>query len=464
MAKRVLVIDDEPSICWGLEQLCRELGLECDTASSAETGLELADQQSYQVIVTDVRLPGMDGLEAIAAFNQRLPETPVIVMTAFGDLQTAITAIHRGAYDYMTKPFELADVQHKIEQAIATVELSAVSSDDSDWRSAAPSTLVGSSAVMQQVFKQIALTTTTNSPVLLTGESGTGKELAARAIHQFSRQQSGPFVAVNISSLNPSLIESELFGHVHGAFTDSRGDRVGLIQQAHGGTLFLDEIAEIPTEIQVKLLRVLDLNEVTPVGANESAATDFRLITATNQNLLEQINYGDFRHDLFYRIRAFEIHLPPLRQRQQDIPQLVEFFLGQLDTHSPPSASLDFIKELQKRAWPGNVRELRNAVERAAVMARGGVMTAHHLEPPILQETRSAQAADVAGELQRLAKIWVHQHWEDATHESLYEAFLELMDQPLMLTAYELSNRQYSAAARRLGIHRTTLKKKLEQK
>jgi two-component system nitrogen regulation response regulator GlnG len=475
---RVLIIDDEESICWGLAKLCEQMGLACKTAASAEAGLKLAAQESFQAVILDVRLPGMDGLTAIKKFHEVLGAVPVITITAFGDLQTAITSVQNGAFEYVVKPFDLAQVRKTLNQALAAWSLTHADEaadnhlDGTEVRNADSMALglVGTSPIMQEVFKQIALTTTTDSSVLITGESGTGKELAARAIHRFSQRGSQPFVAVNIAALSPSLVESELFGHVKGAFTGADANRAGLIQQAAGGTLFLDEVAEIPLEIQVKLLRVLDLGEVTPVGSNVGVKANFRLISATHQDLLNQINHGEFRHDLFYRLRTFEIQLPSLRQHREDIPVLVRHFLGMVDRNSSPSHSIqptpsaEFIAALQQRDWPGNVRELRSVVARAAMMARGGVLTPDHLEAPTLHSKSSPTGNDhdVGARLRELVTEWTKQHWSE-DEEPLYEALLGVIDPAILSTAFELSGDQYSAASRRLGIHRTTLKKKLDE-
>ncbi|MEM7456368.1 MAG: sigma-54 dependent transcriptional regulator [Planctomycetota bacterium] len=462
-SSNVLIIDDEESICWGLSRLCEQLSLGSAIASSAEAGLKLAGEERFDLIIMDVRLPGIDGLSAIKLFHEKLGPVPVITITAFGDLQTAITSVQNGAFEYIVKPFELETVRSRILQALAVSELADSTGSGAGSEPAvseSTSGLIGSSAIMQEVFKQIALTTTTNSPVLITGESGTGKELTARAIHKFSQRSLGPFVAVNIASLNPTLAESELFGHVKGAFTGAETDRIGLIQQASGGTLFLDEVAEIPIEIQVKLLRVLDQGEVTPVGSGQSVKTDFRLLSATHQDLLAQVNHGEFRHDLFYRLRTFEIQLPALREHRQDIPALASHFLNAVSGDRVLTISPDFVAALQNRAWPGNVRELRNVVERAAIVARGGVLTADHIDDIQVElPTQSSSSNDA--NLEQLAADWVRSNWD--SEGPLYERFLQMIEPSIMKTAFELSDRQYSAAARKLGIHRTTIKKKLDE-
>ncbi len=465
---RVLIIDDEESICWGLSKLCSQMSIESESASSAERGLEIAKDASFDLIIMDVRLPGMDGIAAIEKFQELLGKVPIITITAFGDLQTAIDAIQKGAFEYVVKPFDLDAVRQKIQQAIATKALAEsvavnLENEPDDDDSAKPNGLIGTSALMQEVFKQIALTTTSDSPVLITGESGTGKELTARSIHNFGSRSSGPFVAVNIAALSSSLAESELFGHVQGAFTGADSERIGLIRQANGGTLFLDEIAEIPLDIQVKLLRVLDLGEVTPVGSNQPVKSDFRLISATHQDLLSQINHGDFRHDLFYRLRTFEIKIPPLRQRREDIPELVNYFLQRYPSATSALPSPEFLNDLKARPWLGNVRELQSVVERAATFARGGVITAEHIANEEPDSKQTPQSTDLVEQLQTLITEWTRHNWNDTSMESLYDSLISVIDPAILPIAFQLSENQYSAAARRLGIHRTTLKKKLDE-
>ena len=461
--RRVLIIDDEESICWGLSQLCQQMSLQSQSTSSAESGLQMFQSSKFDLVIMDVRLPGIDGISAIPEFKEIARQVPIITITAFGDLATAINAVQQGAFEYIVKPFELEKVKSVIQQALATYSLT-VSSQSTNAQSPVQQQtgLVGSSPVMQEVFKQIALTTTSSSPVLITGESGTGKELTARSIHHFGQSRNGPFVAVNIASLSPTLIESELFGHVKGAFTGAESDRIGLIQQADGGTLFLDEVAEIPAEIQAKLLRVLDTGELTPVGSNKSVKTNFRLISATHQDLLSQINHGDFRHDLFYRLRTFEIKLPPLRQRKEDIPELVDYFLQHNAQNSDIRPSAEFIELLQSSSWPGNVRELQSVVSRAAAMARVGILSPDHISSNELSKNPIQSTGNLTAQIQSLIVQWTKQNWDDTRAEPMYEKLIAIIDPAILPTAFELSDNQYSAASRKLGIHRTTLKKKLD--
>ena len=460
---RVLIVDDEQSICWGLSKVCQQLEAECDTASSSEQAFELVASNEYDVVISDVRLPGVDGLAAISRYHELLGEVPVIIITAFGDLQTAVSAIKHGAFEYVVKPFDLEKVKSVLRQAITASQMlrSAEGPVATNQRpQEAGMKLIGSSSVMQSVFRQIALTTATDASVLLTGESGTGKELAARMIHHHSSRADGPFVAVNIASLSPNLAESELFGHVKGAFTGADKSKSGYIEQAHGGTLFLDEVADIPLEIQVKLLRVLDQMEVFPVGSNQALKTDFRLITATHQNLLGCVNAGAFRHDLFYRLRAFEIQLPPLRERPEDIVELVHHFVAR-ESKSPMRISDDFMVVLQNRYWPGNVRQLEHVVMRAIAVARKGVLLPEYLEEKA-PSSDNTNSDDVDAALQAALTAWLKQNWNE-NRIGLYDRLISNAVDPAVLPlAFELSGNQYAAAARQLGIHRTTLKRKLD--
>jgi DNA-binding NtrC family response regulator len=320
---------------------------------------------------------------------------------------------------------------------------------------------------------------------MLSGESGTGKELVAQAIHSYSRRSGGPFVAVNVAALNPTLAESELFGHVRGAFTGAEQPRSGLLVEADGGTLFLDEVADIPLSVQVKLLRALEQGEVMPVGSGKTVRTDFRLITATHQQLTAKVRAGEFRHDLFYRLSTFHIELPPLRERADDISLLVYFFMQQLDPAGAAAAkgstgriSREAVEELSQRSWYGNVRELRNAVEHALILAQGGVIRLEHLPPPmppligeaiaVGNALRGVPSPDVAlsetDQLRNLIERWARERLRSAApSEALYEEFLALVEPPFLDAALRKHHGQCASAARALGIHRTTLKKKLDQ-
>jgi two-component system, NtrC family, nitrogen regulation response regulator GlnG len=459
---KLLVVDDEESICWGLARLGESLGHEVVAASSAEQAFDEVERQVPDVIVLDVRLPGMDGLRAIERFQKTLGAVPIIVITAYGDLGTAVEAVRRGAFDYIAKPFDVQKVKGALVRAL-------VSERDQSPAAVAPTQvegMVGRSAAMQEVYKQIALAAASDASVLLGGESGTGKELAARAIHRYSRRASGPFVAVSVAALNPSLAESELFGHVRGAFTGAEEERVGLLAQANGGTLFLDEVAEIPLSTQVKLLRALEHNEVVPVGGNQLVKSDFRVISATHQNLRERMEQGQFRHDLLFRLGAFQVELPPLRSRPDDIEDLANYFIGLLSgdrTGRPLRLAAQTLAELRRRAWHGNVRELRNAIEHALILARGRTIMPEHL-PPSMSMAPANGASGANEQVTTAVRRWAERNLgDDALAGRVYEQLLEVIEPPLLETALRRHRGQCATAARTLGLHRTTLRKKLVQ-
>jgi len=459
----LLVIDDEQSICWGLLKLAERMGHTASSAASAEQGLNLARQQQPDMVFLDIRLPGMDGLEALARFRNDFPRTPVVIITAYGDLGTAVAAVRNGAFDYLTKPFDLQVAQRAIQRALQARQEPAAGPPGTT--PLAEGRMVGRCPAMQEVFKRIALVAPVDACVHIRGESGTGKELVARAIHRYSRRASGPFVAVNVASLSPTLAESELFGHVRGAFTGADQARKGLLEQASGGTLFLDEVAEIPISVQVKLLRALEHGEVLPVGASQPVAVDLRIISATHQNLAELAAEGRFRHDLYYRLVTFEIEIPPLRQRREDIPELTEYFLDLLAAKNGavrPSVSPQAMAELSRRPWYGNVRELRNAIEHALIMARGGSINPEHLPPPALPMPSGQEAGEE--KLRTLIRRWTkHQLEQNDQASDLYQRFLRLVEPPMLQTALEHYHGQCAAAARRLGLHRSTLRKRLDE-
>jgi two-component system, NtrC family, nitrogen regulation response regulator GlnG len=461
----LLVVDDEPSICWGLMKLAIGMGLSAESAASAEKGLELARQHKPDVLFLDVRLPGMDGLTAMKRFHERMadPPGPIIVMTAYGELTTAVEAVRNGAFDYLTKPFDVKVARHVLERALRRPEplpdpASPTASDDS-------LTMVGRSAPIQEVFKRIALVAGSEACVHVRGESGTGKELAARAIHRYSRRRAQPFVAVNVASLSPTLAESELFGHVRGAFTGADQSRKGLLEQADGGTLFLDEVADIPMPVQVKLLRAVEHGEVLPVGAEEPIQVDLRIISATHQDLCRRVAEGEFRHDLYFRLVTFEIEIPPLRERREDIRELAEHFVHLLalkNRVARPSLSRDILAELERRPWYGNVRELRNAIEHAMILSPGGNLAPEYLPAP----TPAAFTANVIQEeaIAALVRQWAQAQLDSSEPgENLHEQLLDLVEPPLLKAAAEHFRGQAATAARRLGLHRTTLRKKWDR-
>ncbi len=462
---KLLIVDDEESICWGLSQLGESHGHQVVTASTAEQALSLAETERPDVVVMDVRLPGMDGLTAMQGLYDRIGPVPVIVITAYGDLQTAVEAVRKGAFDYIVKPFDLNQMEQVLEKAVNESRREELMPGEPRQLEG----LVGSTPEMQNVFKSIALVAGSEASVLLSGESGTGKELAAQAIHRFSERSAGPFVAVNIASLSENLAESELFGHALGAFTGAESARVGFLEQADQGTLFLDEVADIPLSIQIKLLRALEEGEVLPVGSNKRIKTSFRVIAATHRNLEALIRQGKFRHDLYFRLCTFQIEIPPLRKRGGDIRVLAEFFLERFvdrQTGMRHRLTSETITELERRPWYGNVRELRNSIEHAALRARGGTILPEDLPTAVSKSFLGMDESDTDADTQiaALLKQWAEQQLVDPEQAAnIYEKLLALIEPPVMEVALEKFHGQCAPAARCLGLHRTTLSKKLKQ-
>lgn len=375
MPATILVIDDDTSLRRVLEYNLQEEGYGVLTAADGAAGMALFAESQPALVITDLKMPGMSGFEVLAGVKAQSPETPVIVITAFGAVETAVEAMKGGAYDYITKPFNRDELKLLVRNALELRGLSQENrrlkeelAERTDFRH-----IVGISRGMEQVFAAVRKVADTEATVLLTGESGTGKELVARSIHLQSGRHAAPFVAINCAAIPRDLLESELFGHVRGAFTGAVRDKTGRLQAAGGGTLFLDEVGELPLELQPKLLRALQEREVMPVGGTTCQKLDVRVIAATNADLEQAIADGAFREDLYYRLAVIPIHLPPLRERREDIPVLVRHFAakhGGKDIAFPPEV-LDF---LAGYPWPGNVRELENTVERLLIMRSGDVI------------------------------------------------------------------------------------------
>jgi DNA-binding NtrC family response regulator len=457
---RVLIVDDEPSICWGLARLARSLGCRVDTASSAEHGLALAAAAKPDLLMLDVRLPGMDGLTAMAAFRQHIGEAPIVVMTAFGDLTTAVTAVDKDAFEYVVKPFNLAEIRTVIQRALRKTPGGA-KAPTNDGGIAGE--MLGCTPVMHAVFKRIALAANSSAPVLLRGESGVGKETAARAIHQHGARRGQPFVAVNVGTLAPGDAEVELFGEAaSGNLELATSAAGGLLAQAAGGTLFLDDVDAIPLALQVKLLRVFDVGEYS---GGIAATPPVRVIGATRRNLRELEAAGEFRHDLLVQLGTFDISLPPLRERSADIPLLARHFAARFSGGAAALAD-ETLAELERRPWYGNVRELRSAIEHAIAVARTGAVMPVHLPAPAppsaLDSGRdgAAVSASLGEAVASLAKTLLE---SSGDRGDVYERFLEEVEPPLFATALLKNGNRCAPAARALGLHRTTLKRKLDQ-
>ena len=453
-AKRVLIVDDEEAVCWALRRAFERAGYLANVASSAEEGLESARREKPDVVILDVRLPGMDGLEALGQLRKITDDAPIIVITAHGNLSTAVRAMEGGAFDYVAKPFDLAQALDAVTRALnrppslaAAPASEPVSNED----------IIGRSPAMQQVFKQIALVAPRDVCVLITGESGTGKELVARAIHRHSARRDKPFIPVHVAALNPNLVESELFGHEKGAFTGAAGAKEGLLALADGGTVFLDELADIPLPVQAKLLRVLEYNEVLPVGGNQPRSLNLRILSATHQDLGRAVEQGTFRGDLYFRLNGFQIHLPPLRERGDDVLDLATHFVRLLEPALLP-LSQEMAEFLKSRPWPGNVRELRHALEYAVIVARGSPLTPAHFPPP----AALPQGTDTPALLAGLIRRWVRERVAAAGGEepaNLYDALLNLIEPALLAEVLAQTQGNRLAASRWLGLARATVRK-----
>ena len=468
----ILVVDDEPTICWAFERMFVSEGHEVVTCSSAEEGLAAVAERKPDLILLDVRLPKQDGLSALPTFREMSEDAPVIIMTAFGDLETAVTAVQQGATDYVTKPFVLEEVKKSCRNALAnhlrrahdTVEDAPAESAPVGTQDEHRTQLVGSSAPMQQVFRQVALVADSDLSVLITGETGTGKELVAAAIHRHSPRNAAPYLPIALVALNDDLIESELFGHVQGAFTGATRDRAGVFEQAEGGTVLLDEIGDLPLATQVKLLRVLDQREYFRVGDVRPRPCNVRILAATNCDLQQAVASGTFREDLFYRLNGLQMHLPPLRERKEDLPALCQHFLSRFSYPTAGALSTELLIQLKKRPWYGNVRELRNAVEHAAVLARGRPIRLEDF--PTAQPDRPSQMnAQQSGEanLERAVRAWFTSQLEDSENATgIHETLLSKIEPILFELALEQCGGNRSKAAELLGMHRATLREKLK--
>jgi len=376
MGAKVMVIDDERAILDTVEILLRGEGFEPFVLQSGKEALDQMHELAPDIVLTDIRMPGVTGLDVLEAVRQRDPEVPVILMTAQASLQSAVKAVNAGAFYYLQKPFSNADLVALCRRAAEVRYLSrenkALKKEIRRRDHSSAVRPIGRNRGFLEIVKLAETVAPTDSTILITGESGTGKEIVARYIHQLSDRENGPFISINCGALPESLLESELFGHVKGSFTGAVRDKEGLLVAAKGGTFFLDEIGEMSPALQVKLLRALQEREVVPVGATEPVSVDVRVIAATNRDLEQEIRRGTFRSDLYYRLNVITLHLPPLRERSEDVPLLAEYFIQKMSTDRNGKGELELTDEamgaLQNYDWPGNVRELENALERAAIL------------------------------------------------------------------------------------------------
>ena len=440
MKKTILVIDDDASLRRVLEFTLQDEGYDVITAASGEEGLERFAREKPAIVITDVRMPGIDGYQVLKSVKARSPSTVVIILTAFGVLEEAVEAMKQGAHDYLTKPFDRQTLKTAVGRALAT----SARRDRADSLSSAErkvKVLLGESPAVKRVLAVVERVADTEATVLITGESGTGKELVANRLHEMSSRRDGPFVAVNCAAIARELLESELFGHVKGAFTGAVRDKQGKFQTARGGTLFLDEIGELPYELQPKLLRALQERVVDPVGATQPVRLDVRLVAATNRDLESAVAEGTFRQDLFYRLSVIPIEMPPLRECREDIPLLARHFFALYGGSSVILAD-DAMEALCAYDWPGNVRELENTIERLVIVRNADRITAGDLPEKIRAGGQSSQ-----GIVQLPPEGYP----------------LEKLERDIVIQALERNNWNQTAAARFLSIPRHVLIYRMEK-
>jgi two-component system nitrogen regulation response regulator GlnG len=455
----VWVIDDDRSIRWVLEKALGQAGVAVQSFDRAEAALARLARETPEVIVTDIRMPGLDGLEFASRLNQENPQIRVIIMTAYSDLDSAVAAYQGGAFEYMPKPFDIDEAVELVKRALAQHR-----QEQTQKPAQVPpaSEIIGSAPAMQEVFRAIGRLSRSHITVLITGESGTGKELVAHALHRHSPRAGGPFIALNTAAIPRELLESELFGHERGAFTGALSQRRGRFEQADGGSLFLDEIGDMPAELQTRLLRVLADGTFFRVGGHNPLKVDVRIIAATHQHLEQRVKEGRFREDLFHRLNVIRIHLPALRNRREDIPALVRHFLHQaaremnVPAKIPAPETLDYLSHLD---WPGNVRQLENVCRWLTVMASGQAVLLDDLPP----ELRLYQGpAETAPDWEESLRQWAEQHLQSGCNALLDQA-LPRFERVLIGAALRHSHGHRQEAARLLGWGRNTIARKIKE-
>jgi two-component system response regulator AtoC len=463
---RLLIVDDEQSI----RKLCvtvgEALGFICLEADSGDSALALLEEQPAHMILTDMVMPHMSGLEFLEKVKKLLPRTEIALMTGHGSIETAVQAMKLGAYDYITKPFspleELRLFLRRMAEKIRLVEENEFLRQRMDSETAVHG-IIGSSAKIQEVLRMVSRLKDTRTPVLIYGESGTGKELVARAIHFRGAFGGTPFVAVDCGSLVPTLIESELFGYEKGAFTGALKSKQGLFQAANGGSIFLDEVGELPLELQAKLLRTLQEKEVRPVGSNQRVKVDVRVIAATNRDLEAAYKNGTFRKDLYFRLNVVTVHVPALRERRSDIPMLVHWFLERYAPGTDLRVSNAAMKSLMQYDWPGNVRELENCVERAVALGNGHLIDLGDLPPAIATSTAPMPGAMLGDESSSLLELNAVGEIPSMIKASQSTTDLEDIERATIQRVFEQVKGDKALAGRMLGISRATLYRKLKR-
>jgi nitrogen regulation protein NR(I) len=472
---KLLLIDDEVDVQYSFRRIFDQPDIELTTANSGEEGLKILPRLKPDLVIMDVRMGGMNGLETLRRLRQIDAKQMVIMMTAYGTTQTAIEAMKLGAYDYLLKPFDVPRLKQIVLNALkAARDMKQVvsyepllESEDYDVG------IIGRSEVMQDVFKVIGQLAGSNATALITGESGTGKELVARAIYHHSKRNGRAFLAINCAAIPENLLESELFGHEKGAFTGATAQRIGKFEQCDGGTIFLDEIGDMTLSTQAKILRVLQSGSFERVGGNQPIQVDVRVIAATHKPLEEAVAAREFREDLFYRLNVVRIHIPPLRDRRSDIPLLINYFLkkfGQVQGRAPKSIAAPAVEMLERFYWPGNVRELENVMQRAVVMAKGDVILPVDL-PPLISTGRAPAADKASGPAPSTASVESQPTDLTSLTRTLFQwaranpelKILPSVERELIIQALLETNGNQVRAAKLLGITRATLRKRVEK-
>jgi two-component system nitrogen regulation response regulator GlnG len=465
--KRILVADDEESIRWVLSKALSKQGYQVDLASNGQQALELSREKSYDLAVLDIKMPGLSGLDLLSRVQEESPGTLVVIMTAESSMKNAVEAMKRGAYDYITKPFDLDTLDAIIlkarKAAEVTEELSRLK-DELKEHYQLDRAIIGQSAPMQALYKVLGKVAPSDVTVLITGESGTGKELVARAIHFNSPRLGKPFLALNCAAIPRELLESELFGHEKGSFTGATERKAGKFEQANGGTLFLDEIGDMPLELQAKLLRVLQEREITRTGGTNPIRVDVRIIAASNQNLKKMAQERTFREDLYYRLNVVPIELPPLRQRREDIPALLDYFLGrtreEYQTHAR-GVTPEALALLQAHPWPGNVRELEHALQRAALLSPDALLGPADFPDQLTEQIGEVNDVSLEGVIAaKLQGALMQMNLQEMNN--LYDMVLHQMERPLINIVLDQTRGNQVRAAEVLGINRNTLRKKIQ--
>ncbi len=465
----ILVADDDRSIRTIISKALARENYSVEVVSNATMLWTKFMEEDCDLVITDVILPDGDGIDLLTRIKRRKPDHPVIVISGESTLQTAIRATKEGAFEYIPKPFDLDDLLSTVKRALAQKKATGRDQITANFHHEQYK-IIGRSKPMQNVFRTIARVARTNLPVLIFGESGTGKELVAEALHQHSNRTSKSFVAVNMASIAPDLIESELFGHKKGSFTGAYNDAKGQFDHAKGGTLFLDEIGDMPLNAQTSLLRVLQEGKYRPIGSAETIKADVRIIAATHRNLTELVNQGLFREDLLYRLNVVPIYLPPLRDRPDDIAELVHHFLETNSMQGLPAKFMgeDALAYLRSYRWPGNIRELKNVIERLTVLHPDPIITLRSVQSTIgadnpLQIPQYQQKENLADAAERILKQWFLAHNNLPISSGLYMRVIQEIEKPLLKLTLDHTKGNQSEASEILGINRNTLRKKLKE-